>query len=218
MVRQVAIIMNPGMSLLVCAIFCVGAEARDIYIYKDYDGNTVLTDRRSHGPGFELSGYELVMKRRMKEYSTPQSGSKVPSYSWLKKQVQALSPTIARVSEDTRVDLDLLHAVILAESAYNPKALSPKGAMGLMQLMPATARRFGVEDAWDVSQNIQGGARYLDFLLDRFDGKTEIAVAAYNAGEGAVDKYGGIPPYKETQGYVKKVMKFYQDGLGNLRN
>ena len=210
--------MKYGLSLLFCAIICVGAEARDIYIYKDYDGNTVLTDRRSHGPGFELTGYELVMKRRMKEYSTPQSGSKVPSYSWLKKQVKALSPTIAQVAQDTQVDLNLLHAVILAESAYNPEALSPKGAMGLMQLMPATARRFGVEDAWDPSQNIEGGARYLDFLLTRFDGDTEIAVAAYNAGEGAVDKYGGIPPYKETQGYVKKVMKFYQDGLGNLRN
>ena len=210
--------MKAGWSLLVCTIFCVAAEARDIYIYKDYDGNTVLTDRRSHGPGFELSGYELVMKRRMKEYSTPQSGSKVPSYSWLKKQVQALSPAIAQAAQNTRVDLDLLHAVILAESAYNPKALSPKGAMGLMQLMPATARRFGVEDAWDPSQNLEGGARYLDFLLNRFDGDTERAVAAYNAGEGAVDKYGGIPPYKETQGYVKKVMKFYRDGLGNLRN
>jgi soluble lytic murein transglycosylase-like protein len=199
-------------------MICVGAEARDIYIYKDYEGNTVLTDKRNHGPGFELSGYELVMKRRIKEYSSPQSGSKVASYSWLKKQVQALSPTIAQVAQSTQVDLNLLHAVILAESAYNPKALSPKGAMGLMQLMPATARRFGVEDAWDPSQNIEGGARYLDFLLNRFDGDRELAVAAYIAGEGAVDKYGGIPPYEETRGYVKKVMKFYQDGLGNLRN
>lgn len=205
-----------------CWLFCVfvsGAiEARDIYIYKDYDGNTVLTDRRSHGPGFELSGYELVMKRRMKEYSTPQSGSKVPSYSWLKDQVLSFSPTIARVAQETQVDVNLLHAVILAESAYNPNALSPKGAMGLMQLMPATAKRFGVDNAWDPSQNIEGGARYLDFLLDRFDDNRELAVAAYNAGEGAVDKYGGIPPYRETQGYVKKVMKFYQDGLGDLRN
>lgn len=210
------------MSIRYCWVMCLlvfgSVEARDIYIYKDYDGNTVLTDRRSHGPGFELSGYELVMKRRMKEYSSPKSGNKVPSYSWLKKQVQALSPTIARVAEDTRVDETLLHAVILAESAYNPKALSPKGAMGLMQLMPATARRFGVDDAWDPSQNIEGGARYLDFLLDRFDDNRELALAAYNAGEGAVDKYDGIPPYRETQGYVKKVMKFYQDGLGDLRN
>lgn len=210
--------MKPGLSLIFCLGICVTAEAKDIYIYKDYDGNTVLTDRRSHGPGFELSGYELVLKRRMKEYSTPESGSKVPSYSWLKKQVLALSPTIAQVAQDTQVDLNLLHAVILAESAYNPNALSPKGAMGLMQLMPATAKRFGVENAWDPSQNIEGGARYLDFLLDRFDGDRELAVAAYNAGEGAVDKYGGIPPYKETQGYVKKVMNFYRDGLGNLRN
>ncbi len=204
--------------LLLCSLICVVAEAKDIYIYKDHDGNTVLTDQRSHGPGFELSGYELVMKRRMKEYFTPQSGGKVPSYAWLKDRVKALSPTIAQVAARTQVDLDLLHAVILAESAYNTKAQSPKGAMGLMQLMPATARRFGVEDAWNPSQNIQGGARYLKFLLNRFDGDRQLAVAAYNAGEGAVDKYGGIPPYKETQGYVKKVMKFYDDGLGNLRN
>jgi len=211
--------MKTGLSVLLCFLVSPGAEARDVYIYRDYDGNTVLTDKRNHGPGFELSGYELILKRRMKEYSSPESGSKVPSYAWLKDQVKALSPTISQVAVRTNVDLDLLHAVILAESAYNPKALSPKGAMGLMQLMPATAKRFGVEDAWEPEQNIEGGARYLNFLINRFDGDKQLAVAAYNAGEGAVDKYGGrIPPYKETQGYVKKVMKFYHDGLGNLRD
>ncbi len=210
--------MRIGLILISCALVSIAVQAKDMYIYKDYDGNTVLTDQRNHGPGFELSGYELVLKRRIKEYSSPRSGGKVPSYAWLRDKVKALSPTIAQVAESTHVELDLLHAVILAESAYNADALSPKGAMGLMQLMPPTARRFGVEDAWDPAQNIQGGALYLDFLLNRFDGDKRLAVAAYNAGEGAVDKYSGIPPYKETQGYVKKVMKFYQDGLGNLRN
>jgi len=211
--------MKTGLLLLILLLVGLSVEAKTLYIYKDYDGNTVLTDQRSHGPGYELSGYDLILKRRIKEYSSPQSGTKVPSYTWLKDQVKALSPAIALAAQRNNVDLDLMHAVILAESAYNPKAKSPVGAMGLMQLMPATAKRFGVEDAWIPEQNLQGGARYLNFLLDRFDDDMQLAVAAYNAGEGAVDKYNGtIPPYKETQGYVKKVMKFYHDGLGNLRN
>ena len=94
----------------------------------------------------------------------------------------------------------------LAESALDPAAISPKGAVGLLQLMPATAKRFGVDDRRDPAQNVEGGARYLSWLLDRFDGRTELAVAGYNAGEGAVERHGGIPPYRETRAYVQRVM------------
>ncbi|HSW50931.1 MAG TPA: lytic transglycosylase domain-containing protein [Bryobacteraceae bacterium] len=107
-------------------------------------------------------------------------------------------------------DLDplLVHSVIGAESAYNPFALSPKGARGLMQLMPATARRFGVANSFNMTDNVSGGVRYLRYLMDMF-GDTKLAVAAYNAGEEAVIRYGGVPPYRETQNYVRTVSAAY---------
>lgn len=103
------------------------------------------------------------------------------------------------------VEEALVRAVIHAESAFNPAAVSHAGAQGLMQLMPATARRFGVTDSFSPSENIRGGTQYLAWLLDRFHGDITLAVAAYNAGEGAVDRHGGVPPYRETKGYVKKI-------------
>lgn len=105
------------------------------------------------------------------------------------------------------VPAELIHSVIKVESNYNPYAVSPKGARGLMQLIPETARRFGVADAFDPVENIQGGARYLRYLLDLFDGNYTLALAAYNAGEAAVARYGDVPPYPETQNYVQLVGK-----------
>jgi soluble lytic murein transglycosylase-like protein len=123
---------------------------------------------------------------------------------------QRFAPDINRVAAQHRLEPALLHAVISAESAYNPWAVSPKGAMGLMQLMPGTADRFGVGNPYDPVANMQGGARYLRWLLDQFN-DTRLAVAAYNAGEGAVQRYGNqIPPYRETQNYVVKVLGYYQ--------
>ena len=107
--------------------------------------------------------------------------------------------------------MHLPYAIMTAESALKPWVTSPAGARGLMQLMPATAARFGVSDVFDVEQNVDGGARYLRWLLERY-GETELALAGYNAGEGAVDRYGGIPPYKETRQYVDKVLA----GMGRL--
>ena len=111
----------------------------------------------------------------------------------------------------TSIEPALIHAVITVESRYNPRALSKKGAYGLMQLMPATALRFKVSNKHDTKQNILAGAKYLRELLDMFNGNVSLALAAYNAGPQAVHKYGGqIPPYKETMDYVPKVLKIYR--------
>ncbi|MGH8073296.1 MAG: lytic transglycosylase domain-containing protein [Lysobacter sp.] len=112
---------------------------------------------------------------------------------------------IAAAAAKYGVDEAIVRAIIHAESAFNPNALSRVGAQGLMQLMPATARRFGVSNAFDAGQNIQGGVEYLAWLLKRFDGNLTYAAAGYNAGEGNVDKYNGVPPFSETQRYVQRV-------------
>ncbi|HET8819533.1 MAG TPA: lytic transglycosylase domain-containing protein [Xanthomonadaceae bacterium] len=117
----------------------------------------------------------------------------------------AYQAEVAAAAREYGVDEAVVRAIIHAESAFNPKALSRVGAQGLMQLMPATAERFGVSNAFDASQNIRGGVKYLAWLLKRFDGNLTLAAAGYNAGEGAVDKYDGVPPYKETQRYVQRV-------------
>lgn len=117
----------------------------------------------------------------------------------------AFQAEIAAAAREFGVEEAIVRAVIHAESAYNPTAVSRAGAQGLMQLMPPTARRFGVTDSYDAAQNIRGGVQYLSWLLKRFNGNLTLAAAGYNAGEGAVDRHGGVPPYSETQYYVKRV-------------
>jgi soluble lytic murein transglycosylase-like protein len=119
----------------------------------------------------------------------------------------SLVALVDRIAGENGVEGSLVHSVIRAESNYNTRAVSPKGAQGVMQLIPATARRFGVTNTFDPKDNIQGGVRYLKFLLDYYSNDYVKAIAAYNAGEGAVDKYHGIPPFPETQNYVIRVAK-----------
>jgi soluble lytic murein transglycosylase-like protein len=126
------------------------------------------------------------------------------------KNAQAWRDAIQRAAKATGLDAGLIHAVVRAESGYNPKAVSPKGAGGLMQLMPATAKRYGVQDRFDPEQNLMGGSRYLKDLLILFNNDLKLAIAAYNAGEGAVMRYGNkIPPFAETQNYVPKVLAYW---------
>jgi soluble lytic murein transglycosylase-like protein len=125
--------------------------------------------------------------------------------------IEKYVPIINSAAKAYGLDPKLVHAVIRAESGYNPNALSPKGAVGMMQLIPATAQRFGVRNSSDPTENIHGGSRYLSELLKMFNGNTELALAAYNAGENAVIRAGNrIPPYAETMAYVPKVMSFYK--------
>lgn len=127
------------------------------------------------------------------------------NFGTLRLNTTAYQAEIAEASRIHGVDPAIVRAIIHAESAYNPKALSRVGAQGLMQLMPATARRFGVTNSFDPRQNIHGGVQYLAWLLKRFKGDLTLASAGYNAGEGAVDKYKGVPPYSETRRYVERV-------------
>lgn len=126
-------------------------------------------------------------------------------------------PFIAEASRVSHLPVELIHAIIAAESNYNPRAVSPKGARGLMQLMPATARRFGGGDAFDPRQNILAGSRYLRWLMDHFDQNMELAIAAYNAGEGAVVRAGNrVPRNSETLKYVPKVLEHYHRALSGI--
>ena len=175
------------------------AAATDIYVYQRSDGSRLITDHRHHEPGYRLikvyradSGYPEPVRRR----SIRPMGS----------QFDTLIHDTAR---HTSLDPALLKAVMQVESAFDKYALSSKGASGLMQLMPATASRYGVASVFDPAENVLAGARYLRDLLDLFDGDTRLALAGYNAGENAVARYGGIPPYAETRDYVTKVMRLY---------
>lgn len=127
----------------------------------------------------------------------------------LKTQSSNIDELIATFSEKYDIDSDFIKAIIKQESGFNPKATSKKGAMGLMQLMPKTAESLGVLDAYNPSQNIEGGVKYLKGLLEKYNNNKELALAAYNAGSAAVKKYGGIPPYRETQNYVNNIMSTY---------
>ena len=133
----------------------------------------------------------------------------VPRNSWSYGGCKAASNYESLIAHEARqrgLDPALVKAVVHAESLFNPCARSPKGAVGLMQLMPATARSLGVRNPYEPAQNVRGGVMYLAKLLDRYDGNLALSLAAYNAGPGAVDRHGGIPPYGETRAYVKRVL------------
>jgi soluble lytic murein transglycosylase-like protein len=166
-----------------------------IYAWRDVNGTLVLSDRSIDAPTtvYKVSGTPSYVTTRPAEDDGVSEDSRYEPLIQEHATRRALRP-------------ELVRAVIQVESGFNARALSPKGAMGLMQLMPATARSLGVNNPWDPAQNIRGGTDYLRQLLDEYDGNEELALAAYNAGAGAVAKYGRrIPPYRETRDYVRKV-------------
>jgi soluble lytic murein transglycosylase-like protein len=158
----------------------------------------------------ETGFYKFMMQESSEEKPpdpAPEIVLKEPS---VEKAKYPYNPIIKKAADRYEIDPALVKAIIMAESNYNPRAISKVGARGLMQLMPATAEALGVEDCFNPEHNIHGGVRYLRQLLDRFDGNIEFALAAYNAGSRKVRKYNGIPPYRATQIYIEKVFVYYE--------
>ncbi|MEJ2609643.1 MAG: lytic transglycosylase domain-containing protein [Candidatus Thiodiazotropha sp.] len=180
-----------------CIPFSIKAE---IFKYQGPNDHIYFTDKPMKG------NYRLLWRSGKKK-----SSNSAYILAKMRKNKAKVTPYIDAIAKELHLHPGLLHAVVRVESAYNPKALSKKGAQGLMQLMPATASRYGVNDAYDPQQNVRGGAQYLKDLLKQFEFDIKLALAAYNAGENAVLKYGKqIPPYPETQNYVKKVLNEFE--------
>lgn len=163
----------------------------DVYVFRDKDGVLNFTNVPTHG------GFRRVMR------DGPQPPASVSSSG-------DYDEVIRSASDRHSIDADLVRAVIKAESDFNSNARSRKGAMGLMQLMPDTARLHNVLNAFDPVDNIEGGVRHLRMLLERYQGDLRLSLAAYNAGSGAVERHGGIPPFVETREYVRRVLHFYE--------
>jgi hypothetical protein len=201
--------------LLSCFVLTSPAFAGQIYTYQNkHNGTTLLTNKANNDRALtrvKVTYYPDTNVHTYKNWGNSEA-SVLPSYS---KNKDAFNPIIQKAAQTHGVSEGLIKAVMHTESGFNIHARSPVGAQGLMQLMPATARRFNVSNAFDPQQNIMAGAEYLAWLLRRFNGNTQLALAGYNAGEGNVAKYGGIPPFKETQDYVQRVMSRLNHLYGN---
>jgi len=198
---------------LAAVLRAVSAQA-EIYAWRDEHGRMVLSKHPApagvSAQTFAIDGTEA--------YRITAEGP-AASFTMGRAELQSrLRAVIETCAAEQSLSPDLVRAVIRVESGWNPRARSNKGAQGLMQLMPGTAAQYGVTNAFDPEQNIRGGVAYLKTLMDRFDGNTELALAAYNAGPGAVEKYGRrIPPYRETQAYVRKIVSVTEVRLGPTR-
>lgn len=183
---------------LSCATIGYGEE---YYIYKESDGTKWFTDHKLGGEQYKLVG----------TYGRPTATKACRGVTQriMENRARYVMPLITEYAELYELDALLIKAVVTVESCFDTHAVSRVGAKGLMQLMPATAESVGVYNVFNARQNISGGTRYFSKMLKRYQNDHSLALAAYNAGPQAVDKYAGIPPYKETQGYVKKVLKYY---------
>jgi soluble lytic murein transglycosylase-like protein len=183
---------RPGVLRLTALLaLAAGVAHADIYQHVDSNGVIVFQNKKKHG--------KLVARERPSRVVMPSAGGETSRYDAHIREAAALY----------QIPEALIRAVIKIESNFDPRALSPANAHGLMQLIPETAARMMVTDIYDPRQNIMGGVRYLRVLANLFNGNLELTLAGYNAGENAVMKYGGIPPYKETQHYVVKVLSAY---------
>ena len=196
--------------LLLCFVLSTPAHA-EIYKYLDASGNLYITDKKLKAPYRLMATYKPWSPFKAKT-TNPSNKKSTYNPAIYKKHVKQYLPHIHKAASHHALDPHLIHAIVDTESAFNPKAYSKAGAVGLMQLMPKTAQRLGVQDSWSPKQNIQGGTLLMRQLLDLFDQNIKLSLAAYNAGEHAVIRAGNnIPNYPETKRYVKKVMKRYHE-------
>lgn len=190
--------------LIVGSLMTTVAQATRYYLYQLPDGSRLMSDR----PRYE-KGYQLIRKsRQVKGMGRLVAGAYPSRDSAGRAQIKRFDSLIVALSKQHQVNLALVKAVIRTESDFNPNATSRSGALGLMQLMPKTAARYGVHDIYSPRQNLDAGIRYLRDLLNRYNNHLHLVLAAYNAGESAVKKYNGVPPFRETRRYVKKVMQY----------
>ncbi len=191
--------------LLTLPFFLPSYSLADIYKFVDEEGvmhfTDAPTDRR-----FKIFMRDLKKDRKLR------TNFKLGAFC---KNAAEFDPIVKSVASEYGVDRNLVKAVIHAESGYNPNAVSPCGAQGLMQLMPKTAQGLNVPDSFDPKDNIRGGVRYLRFLLDTFKGDVTLALAAYNAGMSRVNQYGGVPPYEETRNYISRVLSYQKSYQSN---
>jgi len=213
--RHHAIYLIGKLATALVILFLLPQAQADIYIYIDDSGNQHFSERRVN------SKYKLLLRSETNKAPTTFKNWKEKSYTNIKKGGnkalrKKYHPIIVKAADKYQLEPEFLHAVITAESSYRHEAVSSAGAKGLMQLMPVTVERFGVDDPFDPKQSINAGALYLKKLLKEFKTK-RIALAAYNSGEGTVRRYNSeIPPYPETENYVKKVMELYWYYKDNL--
>jgi len=187
--------------LLVLGCLSANIANAALFVYELPDGSRVVTDHALVGRHYRLVRVGETAKNigQLAAHQDPQLFRADPT---------TYDRLIRRVASQYAVDFALVKAVMHVESGFNPYAKSHKGALGLMQLMPTTAQRYGIHDVYDPVNNIVAGVRHLKYLLEMFNHKYKLALAAYNAGENAVTRYRGIPPYRETQDYVRKVMRY----------
>lgn len=182
---------NPGILLCACFYLMAPPVNADIYMYLDSDGVLHFSNTPTS------SHYKLYLKEKPKK----RHGAQRPT--------SAFDHLITEAAQTSGISFPLIKAMIKAESNFDPQAVSKKGAMGLMQIMPENLAAFNISNPFDPRENILGGSLYFQRLMKRYEGKLPLALAAYNAGPTAVDRYGNIPPIEETENYVKKVMRFY---------
>ncbi len=226
-IRYLFFAVSGALSLTMATQLCA-----QVFKYRDPNGVVVYTDEPIDNPG-----YQLVWQKAMGVPTEGATTAPPEVYAKIGNQIRSDTPKTRFVSGSTKENYDrygpmvtlaarnaqlspdLLHAVVMTESSYNPNAESKAGAQGLMQLMPGTAKRYGVSDSFNPEENLSGGSRYLRDLLKMFDNRLPLALAAYNAGENAVKRNGNqIPPYEETRDYVKKVLNRYMENRVKTAN
>ncbi len=198
-----------ALGLLTLFVVCEVAQG-EVYVYEMPDGSRVITDHVLNAKHLRVVRMSTEVKGAGKLVAQKNS-------SVFREAPSTYDRLIQRTADEHGIEFALVKAIMMVESSFNPYAVSDKGARGLMQMMPSTASRYGVRDIHDPVENVRAAVRHIKYLSDTFNNKNSLVIAAYNAGENAVKQYRGIPPYEETQNYVKKVLHYKRQYSANYR-